>query len=165
MADKELWPPDITTTASKESDEEVKIVRHLFASTIEVADDCFDDLLSKFSLTKSIRVCACVSRFLFNIRNPKLCSKEPLTTREIDQQYSFWIKRAQAKCDLQEDRLRLNLQFNVENLFKCRGRIHGQYPVYLPDTHPFTMKPVENAQEKTLHGGVGMIMARVREHY
>ena len=140
LADKQLWPPDITTTASKESDEEVKIVRDLIASTVEVADDCFDDLLSKFSLTKSIRVCAWVSTFLFNIQNPKLRSKVPLTTRKIDQQYSFWIKQAHAKCDLQEDRLRLNLQLNVENVFECRGRIQGQYPVYIPDTHPFTMK-------------------------
>ena len=57
LADKELWPPHITTRASKESDEEMKIVRDLFSSTVEVADDCFDDLLSKFSVTKSIRVC------------------------------------------------------------------------------------------------------------
>ena len=165
LADKELWPPDITTSASKESDAEMKIVRDLFASTVEVADDCFDDLLSKFSLNKSIRVCAWVSRFLFNIQNPKLRSKGPLTTHEIDQQYSFWIKRAQGKCDLQEDRLRLNLQLNEENVLECRGRIQGQYPVYLPDTHPFTVKMVENAHERTLHGGVGMTMARVREHY
>ena len=40
LADKELWPPDITTKAFKESDAEVKIVRDLFASTLEVADDC-----------------------------------------------------------------------------------------------------------------------------
>ena len=165
LADKELWPPDIMTTASKESDEEVKIVRDLFASIVEVADDCFDDHLSKFSLTKSIRVCAWVSTFLFKIQNPKLRSKGPLTTRKIDQQYSFWIKQAQAKCDLQEDRLRLNLQLNAENVFECRGRIRGQYPVYISDTHPFTMKMVENAHEKILHGGVGMTMARVREHY
>ena len=33
------------------------------------------------------------------------------------------------------------------------------------NTHPFTMKMVENAHEKTLHGGVGMTMARVRAHY
>ena len=37
--------------------------------------------------------------------------------------------------------------------------------MYLPDTHPFTVKMVENAHERTLHGGVGMTMAHVREHY
>ena len=88
-----------------------------------------------------------------------------MTTHEIDQQYSFWIKRAQGKCGLQEDRLRLNLQLNAENVLECRGRIQGQYPVYLPDTHPFTVKMVENAHERTLHGGVGMTMVHVREHY
>ena len=110
-------------------------------------------------------MCAWVSRFLFNIQNPKLRSKGPLTTHEIDQQNSFWIKQAEGKCDLQQDWLRLNLQLNAENVLECRGRIQGQYPVYLPDTHPFTVKMVENAHERTLHEGVGMTMACVREHY
>ena len=60
--------------------------------------------------------------------------KGPLTTEEIEQQSLFWIKRAQENCDIEEDQLRLNLQVNQQDVLECRGRIQGEYPVYLPDT-------------------------------
>ena len=41
----------------------------------------------------------------------------------------------------------------------------GEYPIYLPDDHPFTAKLVFNAHLLTLHGGVGLTMAKVREKY
>ncbi len=112
-----------------------------------------------------MRVCAWVSRFLFNVQNPDQRVKGPLTTAELDKQRIFWIKRAQTNCDIEEDRMRLNLQINAEGLLECRGRIQGQYPLYLPDTHPFTAKIVEDAHLRTLHGGVGMTVARVRKCY
>ena len=48
---------------------------------------------------------------------------------------------------------------------RMRGRIMGEYPVYLPDNHPFTAKLVFNAHLLTLHGGVGLTMAKVRVKY
>ena len=41
----------------------------------------------------------------------------------------------------------------------------GEYPIYLPDEHPFTAKLVFNAHLSTLHGGVGLTMAKIREKY
>ena len=41
----------------------------------------------------------------------------------------------------------------------------GEYPIYLPDDHPFTAKVVFKAHLSTLHGGVGFTMAKVREKY
>jgi hypothetical protein len=162
---KEQWPPDITTRATKESDAEAKAIRNVFAAVLEKDDDNFDDLLTKFNLSKTTRVGAWVSRFLHNVRNRDQRVKGPLTTAELDKQRNFWIRRAQSNCDIEEDRMRLNLQINGEGLLECRGRIQGQYPLYLPDTHPFTAKVVEDSHVRTLHGGVGMTMARVRESY
>ena len=48
---------------------------------------------------------------------------------------------------------------------ECRGRIQGEYPTYLPDTHQFTHKVVEEAHLVTLHGGVGLTMTKVRSRY
>ncbi len=162
LSDKKQWPPDITTRATKESAAEAKVIRDVFAAVVEVADDSFDDLLTKFNLSKTMRVCAWVSRFLFNVQNPDQRVKGPLTTAKLDKQRIFWIKRAQTNCDIEEDRMHLNLQINAEGLLECRGRIQGQYPLYLPDTHPFTAKIVEDAHLRTLHGGVGMTMAHIR---
>lgn len=165
LSEQENWPPNITTKATKESDAEAKVVRELFASTVEVAVDSFDYLLAKFNLSKTLRVCAWVSRFLTNSRSPNQHVRGPLTTEEIEQQRLFWIKRTQAQCDCEEDRLRLNLQKNAQDVLECRGRIQGQYPIYLHDNHSFTAKLVEDTHQRTLHGGVGLTMARVRECY
>ena len=54
---------------------------------------------------------------------------------------------------------------NVEGLLECRERIRGKYPVYLPSNAQFTRKLVERVHVKTLHGGVGLTMAAVREDY
>ncbi len=89
----------------------------------------------------------------------------PLTTDELEQQYKFWEKRVQRSCDSEDDKLRLNLQENHQSILECRGRIQGHYPVYLPDKHIFTTKIVEDAHLRTLHGGVGLTMALVREQY
>ena len=43
--------------------------------------------------------------------------------------------------------------------------MQGQFPIYLPDMHRYTLKLVEDAHHCTLHGGVGLTMARVRESY
>ena len=44
-----------------------------------------------------------------------------------------------------------------------RGRIRGNYPIYLPRDAEFTEKLVQRIHCKTLHGGIGLTMAAVRE--
>ncbi len=61
--------------------------------------------------------------------------------------------------------IQLNLQLNDADVLECRGRIEGGYPVFLPQNHLFTRKLVEQVHLKTLHGGVGMTMAKVRDKY
>ncbi|XP_068692652.1 uncharacterized protein [Montipora foliosa] len=133
-----------------------------------LATDCLDDLLEKFSLTKTLRVVAWIAGFAENVR---LKRKErmtgPLTTNEVQRQNVFWTKRAQRSLDdkVTEDKQRLGLEENDEDIFECRGRIQGHYPVHLPDTYPYTVKLVEDAHRRTLHGGVGLTMTRIRERY
>ena len=59
----------------------------------------------------------------------------------------------------------LNLQPNQEGLLECRGRVQGENLLYLLDTHPFSLHVVEEAHRQTLHGGVGLTMAKVRSRY
>ena len=105
------------------------------------------------------------------MRNSRLKKQErmagPLTTYEINEQHLFWTKRAQEiqGDEVTEDRQRLGLKENEQGILVCRGRVQGHYPVYLPDMHPYTVKLVEEAHRRTLHGGVGLTMARIRERY
>jgi hypothetical protein len=77
-----------------------------------------------------------------------------LTTAEIESRRLLWVKRAESNCDLEEDRLRLNLQPNTNDILDCRGRIQGHYPVYIPDIILLATKLVEDSHSCTLHGGV-----------
>ena len=63
------------------------------------------------------------------------------------------------------DRMQLNLQTNSEGILECRGRIQGRYPVYLPDDCLFTEKFVLRSHRRTLHGGVALTMADIRERH
>ena len=65
---------------------------------------------------------------------------------------------------MSDDKERLGVQRNEEGVLVCKGRLQGQYPVYLPDSHPYTTKLVEDAHQRTLHGGVSLTMARIREN-
>ena len=163
------WPAKIVTSPTVESQVEAKVVRELFA-VAEAKTDEFDALLEKFSYWKTLRVLAWISRFVHNTRAINAPGiKGPLTTKEIDQQRLFWEKRVQESCKgeekLEEDCLQLNLQENQNGVLECRGRIQGDYPVYLPDNHLYTEKLVTEAHLGTLHGGVGLTMAKVRERH
>ena len=63
------------------------------------------------------------------------------------------------------DRLQLNLQLNQDRLLECRGRLQGIYPIYVPDGTIFAEKLIQHDHKATLHGGVGLTMAKVREQY
>ena len=169
LADRENWPSDIVTSSTPQSQAEAKVTREIFA-VAQVVTDEFDALLEKFAFWKALRVCFWISRFVNNSRKPiKERTKGPLTTEEIEQRKHFWITRAQESENRSEkfgdDSLRVNLHEGREGLLECRGRILGDYPIYLPDTHPYTEKLVMMSHLVTLHGAVGLTMAKLREDF
>ena len=90
---------------------------------------------------------------------------EPNTSRQM----KFWEKGTQVRCQgtsgFQEDQQRLNLQKNADGLYECRGRIQGDYPINLPDNALFSKRLVLHAHLQTLHEGVSLTMAKIREKY
>ncbi|XP_046841867.1 uncharacterized protein LOC124435981 [Xenia sp. Carnegie-2017] len=61
------------------------------------------------------------------------------------------------------DLIHLNVQPDDDKILRCHGRIQGEFHIYLPDDALFTVKSVEDALLETLHGGVILSMAKVRE--
>ena len=57
------------------------------------------------------------------------------------------------------------MQRNKDGLLECRGRLPSPYPIYIPDTTTFAEKLLQHAHKATLHGGVGLTMAKIREEY
>ena len=142
------------------------MVRGVLSVAVDGTNEIYD-VLQRYRLPKAVRVVAWVRRFVNNSLpsrgNPK--KSGPLTTEETERQRLFWAKHAQENCNLEEDRVLLNLQPNEEGVLECWGRVQGEYPVYLPDTHLFSRRVVEEAHLQTLHGGTGWTMTKVRSKY
>ena len=167
LKDPESWPPDIVTTATTESNAEVKATKELFALAVEQEDE-LDNLLAKLTYWRTLRVCAWMMRFIRNARTAKPNrAGGPLTTEEIEEQKHLWLLRVQTRGvkDMEKERLRLNLQKNQDGVLECRGRLQGIYPIYVPDSTVFAEKLVQHAHLATLHGGVSLTMAKVRDQH
>ena len=48
---------------------------------------------------------------------------------------------------------------NQEGIYECRGRIQGDYPVFIPNISVLAEKLVEEAHLQTIHGGVTLTKA------
>ena len=77
LFDPSLWPADIVTKATDNSNAE-KVQRELFALDFEANDD-FDTLLEKFGLRKAMGNCTWISRFNHISRHPSEKIIGPLT--------------------------------------------------------------------------------------
>ena len=54
---------------------------------------------------------------------------------------------------------------NQIGVLECRGRVQGDYPVYIPPHCTLAEKIIEVAHHRTLHGGVSYTMVEVRKRY
>ena len=162
------WPEQIVAKPTDASESESRIIKTVMKATVQRKSDVIDDLLEKTVLWKTVRILAWVKRFAVNCRRSKRISG-PLTTAETENQLKFLIKRAQGDGEnsdqFKEHSQRLNLQKNEEGIYVCKGRIQGDYPIYLPSNHLLSLKIVERAHLCTLHGGVGLTMSKVRDEF
>ena len=170
LSDSRDWPTDIVTDATKESESESQIIKDIMKLAVSREIDQLDHMFNKLTFWKAIRVTAWIVRFVRNCRvkrNQRTAG--PLRTMETNEQKKFWLRRAQQDCketdEFKEDQQRLNLQLNKEKLYECRGRLQGQFPIYIPRKHSVSKKIVEDAHVQTLHGGVGLTMSNIREKY
>ena len=141
----------------------------ILAATTQARDE-FDELLDAHELYKVLRICAWIRRFVTNCRNRAEDRQGgPLDADEIQEHRLWRIKGVQKECQEQvyfsEYRLQLNLQPNSQAIIECRGRIEGEFPIYLPDSHPFSREIVRQARSATLHGEVSFTMRKMREVY
>ena len=113
-----------------------------------------------------VRIRTWIRRFLNNCKQRKSARLVgPLTTIETDKEVRWWVQRARERSSgkekFEEDELTLNLQKNSDRLYECRGRIQGNYPIYLGPSAVLSEKLVQVARMLTLHGGVGLTTALI----
>ena len=138
-------------------------------NTMESAN-AFDKLLEKYELCKALRVSAWVNRFIKDCHHSKQSSS--LTTSEIEKQRkytSLYLKseheRLESSDKFQQDHKSLNLVQNIEGIFKCRGRIEGNYPIYLPKESLLPEKNIWVPHKKTMHAEVTITMSNISTYY
>ena len=88
------WLKDLASKQESKA-EEVKQTGELFALPVEKTgnNDAFDELLEKHEPWRVLRVGGWIGRFLHNIRTTqKQRVVGPLTTEEIKNKTTFWIK-------------------------------------------------------------------------
>ena len=169
LTEHDLWPGDILTEPNKETKVEAKHTKEIFATIAKTKDSLYE-VFEKNSLWKTVRITTWIGRFLNNCKQKKSATLVgPLTTIETDKEDQWWVQRAQESSrgteKFEEDKLTLNLQKNSDGLYECRGRIQGNYPIYLPLSAMLLEKLVQDAHMLTLHGGVGLTMALIRLDY
>ena len=115
-----------------------------------------------------MRMTSWMQRFLHNCEMLKLERQSGfLTTKEIDSSKIIWVKTIQAKIQdtpqFKDDAVKLILQLDeIHIIYIYKGRITGDYLIYIPSNTSMSEKLVAHACLKTFHGGVGYTMAEVR---
>ena len=157
MSDFLKRPAGIILEPSPEALAEAKGKQEILSLVVRTKD-ALDHVLKSYQLSRVLRIGAWVYwvwRFVGNCQQqPRNRPTGPITTEEIELQEFWWIKKAQKTA-----------QYNDQHFLECRGRIMKEYPIYLSDEQPFTMKVVFQAHLSSLHGGVRLTMAKVRERY
>ena len=95
---------------------------------------------------------------------------KPLKTKEIESFENVWVKTIQTKIqetlEFKDGAEKLNLQLDkTRRIYICKGRITGDYLIYIPSNTLMSEKLVAHGQLKTLHGRVSNTMAEVRERF
>ena len=162
------WPKQINAKPTEASENESRLVKSVMQMAVQMEQNGVENLLSKFKMGKVVRILAWIKRFI-GIYLLGEQHKGPLGTEETERQLLFLIQRVQVECEeletFKQDSTRLNLQKNDEGTLVCKGRIQGEFPVSLPAKHLLSERIVDQAHRKTLHGGVGLTMSKVREDY
>ena len=163
LASQELWPADVLNEPSEESQTEAKLVQKVMGVAVTEKNEV-EEVLHKFQSQKAVHICAWMGRFAHN----SLCNRGtphvlgPLTTEEKTSQLLFLVIHAPKSPEIEPDHMALNPHPNQDGVLECRGRIQGKVPVYIPETSMLGLQLVEEAHQETLHGGVGLTMAKVR---
>ena len=81
MKDPERWPDELLKEPNKETEEEAKLTKEVFATAVETKDE-LDEILEKNSFWKTVRVTARIRRFLSN------CKLNHATSNSVSSLYS-----------------------------------------------------------------------------
>ena len=168
LTNQEEWPEGITTDPSPGTENETKIIKEVLPAAV-IQNDSLLLLIQKFSFLKIMRITAWLLRFRNNCIKQGIKRSGPLTTEELQELTTAWIKRIQNEylkdMKIEDEKAKLQLDKSQSGILLCRGQIQGNHPIYIPPNNEFAEKLVMNAHLKTLHGGVVSTMTNIGDKY
>lgn len=155
--------------------------------SVYVEEDLIDALIVSHScLTRLIRVCAWLQRFIHNSRCSKMRKISPLSGDELNLALQALLRSAQITAfpldyaNLRSDRplhrrstlLSLNPFLDEGRLLRVGGRLenanlsyHSKHPIILPRGHHLTKLLIRKTHLDTLHGGPELVVTMMRRKY
>ncbi|XP_055919024.1 uncharacterized protein LOC129951048 [Eupeodes corollae] len=180
---QEMWRFSIPEqpTQCEINEEKREIKTHL---AIQNTDGILDVLCKQSKLTKALRIIANVHRFIYNSRKRETYRrKSVLTPLELDISMRTAIRSVQKLMfhdvinELQKTkRTKLNKSLNLFidgcGILRIGGRLQNatltydqKHPIVLKPDHNFSRLIIEDAHEKTLHGGIHQVIAHIRNRF
>ena len=151
-----------------ETENEAKKIQEILRVSVASNHQKYE-ILEKFSLRKVSRIKFWIRRIMVNRKSSYEKIKRPLTTVEMEKEKHHLTKNAQQPCKNEtlflEHNLILNLQRITNDMYECRGRIQGDYPIYIPKDSLLAENIMQEAHIQTIHGGVSLTMGVVRKNY
>ena len=128
-----------------------------------------DNILEKYQYFKAIQITSWLKRLNSTRRKKAERIKGPLTIVEVELSTGIWIQKAQAEFEstdkFTELQQLLSLVRDDRGLYICKGRIRGEYQIFLLSDSLFSERVVMYAHLSTHCGGTGLTMAKIRESY
>ena len=94
LMNQEEWPKNITTHPSPETKSKTKIIKEVLAAVV-IENDSLLLLIKKFNFLKTMRFTAWLLRFNNNCIKQRTKRSGPLTTDELEESTTTWIKKVQ----------------------------------------------------------------------
>lgn len=182
---EESWPTNIVSTANIDDvNAEVKS-SHIHVH-VNVLTGSIISLYSSF--TKLIRIVAWILRYTYNTRSCNQSDKKtgPLTVEELHAGTIRIVKLVQSESFGREIHLLQSTEplsskselrglapfIDSDGVLRARGRLqrsnlsfHRKHPILLPAHHHFTDLLIDRSHLNTLHGGVQLALAYLRQKF
>ena len=163
------WPkqPKVEKTKSVDEEQKPTLTETVFKTAEKVPNE-WELLLSRSDFWRALRVSVWALRFVNNAKAKKHgCRRErgPLTVMELNKAKVRWVKKIEA--DLSPDNQAPGWKVVREEesgLLRCKGRIPGYPPIYLPSGE-FTDMLIMHTHKEINHFGIANTMATVRENW
>ncbi|XP_063994400.1 uncharacterized protein LOC135171756 [Diachasmimorpha longicaudata] len=179
------WPQNTTSAPTEVSLEERPATAHPVAA--EARQHPLTEFLNRYStLSKVLQVTATMNRAIQRLRRQPTPDSSILTTIELNEARTFWVKVTQHQYfesvfqnlnrDIQLPRqhplAKLTPRIDDQGILRLGGRLKNSlldpdetHPIILPRQSRLTTLIINEAHQKTLHGGVQLTMAHIRQRY